>query len=226
MTDAGSTRNSRATKWSVTINLKTVSRDTADECIARARQMDWRVIGQLEEGDAGTEHYQLAVATPQVRFSAVKKVFPTAHIEVAKDWTALLAYVQKEETRVETLKNVSTGYISWSQLRGMFFEWLNTKMFERLENDHDKRLEIWDQFIGYKIIEGYEVDTMAMNAIYRACIAKYWVSYLRRQTDRQTVTNVVVPTIHNQDGVEEEESDGSSSESGSEGSWASDESPF
>lgn len=216
----------RASKWSVTINMKTVSRETAEECIARARQQDWTVIGQLEEGDEGTQHYQLAVATPQIRFSAIKKVFPTAHIEIAKDWHALLSYVQKEDTRVESLKNVSTGYISWSQLRNMFVEWLNVKMFERLENDHDKRLEIWDRFIGEKIIEGFEVDLMGVNPQYRACVSRYWTSYIRRQTVRQTEQEVVVPTIYKQDGMEEEESDGSSSESGSQDSFPSDASPF
>lgn len=222
-------KSARASKWSITINMKNVSRETAEECIARARQQGWNVFGQLEKGEKEeTDHYQLAVATPQVRFSAVKKVFPTAHIEVAKDWYALLSYCQKEETRVESLKNVSTSYIGWSQLRNMFAEWLNVKFFERLENDHDKRLEIWDQFIGEKIVEGFEVDTMGMNAIYRACVSRYWTYYLRRQTDRQTAQEVVVPTIHKQDGLEEARSEGSSdSEEGSEdGSWASDESPF
>lgn len=216
----------RGSRWSVTINLKTVNRDTAEECIARARQNGWNVFGQLETGESGTDHYQLAVSTPQIRFSAMKKMFPTAHIEIAKDWHALLAYCNKEETRVETLKNVSTGYIGWSQLRNMFIEWLNGQMFERLENDHEKRLEIWDRFIGFKIREGYEVDLMGVNPQYRACVSRYWTSYILRQSDRQTEQEVVVPTIHKQDGVEEEESDGSSSESGSEGSWPSDASPF
>lgn len=218
--------SARGSRWSVTINLKTVSLATADECIGRARQQGWNVFGQLERGDSGTDHYQLAVSTPQVRFSALKKVFPTAHIELAKDWHALMAYCNKEETRVETLKNVSTGYISWSQLRNMFIEWLNVKMFERLENDHDKRLEIWDMFIGEKIIEGYEVDLMGVNPQYRACVSRYWTSYIRRQTDRQTAQEVVVPTIHKQDGVEEEEQSEEGSEASDASSWATDDSPF
>lgn len=221
----GPVHGTRATHWSVTINLKNVSHSTAEECIARARQRDWRVFGQLEQGDSGTEHYQLAVATPQVRFAAVKKVFPTAHIEVAKDWNALLAYCSKEETRVDTLKNVSTGYISWSQLRNMFFDHVREVQVEHV-TDAEERTREWDIFIGLCIQRGFEVDVMGVNPQYRSCIQRYWNSYLRRQTDRQTESNVVVPTISQQDGVEEE---GSSSEEGSQddsASWATDESPF
>lgn len=182
------TRNARSTRWSITINLKTVSRATVDECISRARQSDWHVFGQLEKGESGTEHYQLAVQTPQVRFSAVKKMFPTAHIEVAKDWDALLTYCQKEETRVETLKEVSTGYISWKQLRDMFAEWISDRLFDQHTSDHERRLVLWDNFISSLIEDGYEVDLMGMNANYRACIAKYWSSYINRymKTKRQT----------------------------------------
>lgn len=191
-------RNARSSRWSVTINLKSVARSTAEECIARARQSDWTVIGQVEKGESGTEHYQLAVATPQVRFSAVKKMFPTAHIEVAKDWNALLAYCQKEETRVETLKEVTTGYISWKQLRDMFAEWISTRLFDQHTSDHERRLALWDMFIGELIENGYEIDLMGMNANYRACIAKYWKHYISRyiQTKRQTDNQEVsLPTI-------------------------------
>lgn len=185
----------RATRWSLTLNLKEVKRSTADECIGRARQLGWKVFGQLEEGKEGTEHYQLALQTPQVRFTQVKKVFPTAHIEVCREWNALMSYVTKEDTRKESLKTIETTYVSFKMVRDKFFEWVNGLMFERLTKDHDERLAIWDRFIGISIEEGIECDVIGMNAQYRACIAKYWTSYIRRQTDRQTEQNVVVPTI-------------------------------
>jgi len=47
-------------------------------------------------------HYQGYLRTPsQVRFSALKKILPGVHIEVAKNWQALLNYCQKLDTRVE-----------------------------------------------------------------------------------------------------------------------------
>lgn len=183
------TRSDRASRWSITLNLKTVARSTAEECIARARQSGWRVYGQLEIGEsAGTEHFQLALATPQVRFSAVKKMFPTAHIEVAKDWNALMAYCNKEDTRVESLKEVSSSYLPWSQLRQMFAEYVCEDEFLIHTSDPERRLQVWDRFIGSLIEQGYEVDLMGMNANYRACISRYWNNYLNRymQTERQT----------------------------------------
>lgn len=83
------TMTERATAWSVTINLKTVSKDTAAQCMETAKSLGWGVQGQLERGEQGTEHYQLMVRTPQVRFSSVKKVFPTAHIEACRNFQAL-----------------------------------------------------------------------------------------------------------------------------------------
>lgn len=190
---------SRATRWSVTINLKNVARSTADECIARARQTGWRVYGQLEKGDTtGTEHFQLVVATPQVRFSAVKKMFPTAHIEVANDWDALMSYCQKDDTRVESLKEVSSNYLPWSQLRQMFAEYVLEDEFTIHTSDPDRRLQVWDRFIGDLIEKGYEVDLMGMNANYRACVSRYWHNYLRRymKTERQTDTQeLTLPTL-------------------------------
>ena len=66
----------RSTCWSVTINNPTAD---DEECIALARQVNWTVEGQLEKGVEGTLHCQLMVKTPQVRFSALKKMFPSAY---------------------------------------------------------------------------------------------------------------------------------------------------
>jgi len=47
-------------------------------------------------------HYQGYLrTTSQVRFSALKKILPGVHIEVAKNWQALINYCQKIDTRVE-----------------------------------------------------------------------------------------------------------------------------
>lgn len=186
-------RDSRGSRWSVTVNCKSVSRSTAEGCIAHARQLGWRVYGQIERGDAGTEHFQLAVSTPQVRFSAVKKVFPTAHIELANNWAALMEYCKKEDTRLESIKEVSSNYLPWAQLRQMFAEWLVEDEFRVHTTDPDRRLQVWDIFIGELIEQGYEVDLMGMNANYRACISRYWRHYVNRytQTERQTDTQEV-----------------------------------
>jgi len=182
----------RDTCWSVTCNLKSVSRDTVDACIDSAKSLGWGVQGQLEMGEEGTEHYQLMVKTPQVRFSALKKVFPTAHIEPARNRKALERYVTKEDTRLESLKTVEVSFLTYPMVRNKFFEWmLQEHDYESNTDDHEQKLYFWDLFIGESIAQGMEVDLIGMNPQNRACIAKYWKFYLRRQTDRQTDTQEV-----------------------------------
>lgn len=93
----------RGTCWSITIN----NPEKGDyECELPA---GWKLTGQLEVGEQGTEHYQGMLKTNQVRFSAVKKVFPRAHIELAKNAKALEKYVHKVDTRSQEVRdNVST----------------------------------------------------------------------------------------------------------------------
>lgn len=182
-------RGHRDTAWSVTCNLKAVRRDTVDACIDVARSLGWGVEGQLEVGAEGTPHYQLMVKTPQVRFSAVKKVFPTAHIEPARNRKALEKYVDKDQGCLEKLKKIEVTFLTYPMVRNKFFEWILEQDILALTTDHEERLRLWDQFIGLSISEGMEVDLIGMNPQNRACIAKYWDSYVsrevRRQTDRQ-----------------------------------------
>lgn len=126
----------RATCWSVTINNPTAA---DDECIALARQKGWTVEGQLEVGAEGTPHYQLMVRTPQVRFSAVKKAFPRAHIEQAHNPAALARYVAKEDTRVGQLVESSDQYPSLSKLWELMFDWFCNLYVDReqqIKTDH------------------------------------------------------------------------------------------
>lgn len=182
----------RATCWSVTINNPNKA---DDENIAMAKQKSgWAVYGQKEVGENGTEHYQLMITTPQVRFSAMKKAFPRSHIEVARDRKALTKYVNKEDTRTGTLPK-DNRYPSMQTLWDMFAEWLDDKG-SWWNWDSDKALKQFDTFICSKIDEGYVVETMAVNPQIRSCVKNYFVSIVqrsnvRRQTDRQTDENNV-----------------------------------
>lgn len=109
----------RATAWSVTINNPTVD---DFEALDKARSRGWKVEGQVERGDAGTEHLQLLVRTPQVRFAAMKTAFPRAHIEIARNVGALRNYVAKEETRVATLPEQDNKYPSLNRFWEMIYE--------------------------------------------------------------------------------------------------------
>jgi len=199
----------RATNWSVTINMKNVSKSTADECIACARQKGWQVDGQMEQGHTeGTPHYQLHVKTPQVRFSAVKGVFPTAHIEIARKVSALALYVKKEETRVGPLPERDEKYVTTSQLWDMIYDEFNTGSNDGwdLTNDLDvvfyndevqlrlsqDPLAFFDKVMGRLIRRGYMVDMLVINPGVRAFWKKFYQDVLfrsraslDRQTDRQ-----------------------------------------
>lgn len=201
--------DTRATAWSVTMNMKNIPKDKCEEYIGRARQNNWNVEGQIEEGEQGTQHYQLLVRTPQVRFSAVKKMFPTAHIEVCRNVSALKNYVHKSDTRVEEIKSVENKFISYKDVRDKFFTWV-VEYGESQVEDFQRRSELWDQFIEQSIGEGIECDVIGVNPQYRSCIQKYWNGYLRRQNvdnrqidriydvDRQTDTQEVSLPIYTQ----------------------------
>lgn len=87
------------THWLLTVNNPEESDDVD---ISRAREKGWLVEGQKEKGKDGTEHYQIYVRSKQ-RFSALKKAFPRAHIEVCHNPDAARQYVKKEDTRIGCL---------------------------------------------------------------------------------------------------------------------------
>jgi hypothetical protein len=69
-------------------------------------------IGYQDEicPDTGRKHRQgyFATTTP-LRFSAARKLFPSVHIEPAKNWTALVKYCQKSESRDPAGNTVRLG---------------------------------------------------------------------------------------------------------------------
>lgn len=133
----------RATCWSLTINNPT---EDDDECIARARQKGWKVDGQPEKGEKDrTRHYQLILKTPQVRFSAVKKAFPRAHIQIARNPAALEQYCHKEETRDGELPSSSDKYPSLSKFWMLVYKNCHSQNWIDLSGDAWWR-EAFDDF--------------------------------------------------------------------------------
>lgn len=192
----------------------TINNPTADdeECIALARQKGWKVEGQLEKGKEGTPHYQLKLSTGQVRFSAVKKAFPRAHIEPARNVAALSQYVTKEDTRIGTLTTTQEKYPSMSRFWWLVYGKIADVIggpAEDFEWDYmnDKRkMTYFDEACKSLIFEGYYIDMMAVNPQYRALFAKFARAILHRayedsQTDSQhSRENVAVVNIPTTDG--------------------------
>jgi len=224
----------RANCWSLTINNPTPA---DDECIAQARARGWKVDGQKEQGEeSGTIHYQICLTTGQVRFSAVKKMFPRARIEIAREKSALLKYVNKQETRVGSLPTTTSKYPSSME----FWKLITTELMSyeipkehRIMDGEDRPYweATWDAEKSYhfacaKLIrKGFHIDVLCMNPQIR----KFWLihtwdivyrAYIERQTDRQTAEDLVatinIPTTEDADDNETE--DGGEEESGLSGS--------
>lgn len=185
----------KSTYWSVTINNPN---EADDENVQQALQRGWKVEGQKEKGENGTIHYQIALRTPnQQRFSAVKKAFPRAHIEIARNPIALKQYVQKEETREGELPDNSEYYPSLSKLWDLIYEYGNDNcIWDIGELPHNvvvfpKHWEIqyqlkndplawFDSVINALIQEGYHVESFASNPQNRFAWKTYYKSLLIR----------------------------------------------
>lgn len=106
--------DTRHRRWILTVPAegeKGVSRDELQQALAPYESF----LGQLEQGEGGSSyrHWQLVlVHSEPIRFSTLKKKLPTAHVEPVRDLRASLAYVQKEDTRVEGAKPLVKGSIS------------------------------------------------------------------------------------------------------------------
>lgn len=213
----------RATCWSVTINNPVAS---DDESIARAKQRSgWSVTGQKEQGENGTEHYQLMVKTPQTRFSSIKKAFPRAHIEVARNVKALAEYVQKEDTRVGSIPS-NDKYPSLTKLWDLFNDYLTEWNISRQLMAGNDALYYFDLFIAAYIEKGYHIETMGVNPQIRSAVKRYLPAVIARirssrsQTDRQTTEE----NIEGEDIDASEETDEGSEEGDSEEDESTEES--
>lgn len=155
----------RATCWSITINNPTA------EDIAPQLPSGWRIEGQIEKGEEGTEHYQAMLSTPQVRFSAVKRVLPRAHIEIARNKAALAAYVHKEQSRVAEVPR-SEGMTVFKLQDEVLNVW-DANEFQRMAITNkwtdDAYLKYADYLVRCLIRQGFKdgIEFVAINPMWR-----------------------------------------------------------
>lgn len=183
--------NDRATAWSLTINNPTAA---DEESIALARQKGWKVSGQRERGEEGTEHYQLLLQTPQVRFAAVKKIFARAHIEVCRNLAALSQYVAKDSTRVGAIPVAQAMYPT----QATFFELVWDRIladptrseFHRHPGGRLKSPKNALTAAAHSLIsDGYVVESIATNPMTISSWVDFHDAFLaRRDKRRQTDT--------------------------------------
>ena len=104
------------------------SRGDSQRMDPRSERKGWKVNGQVEQAPTtGTQHYQLMVLTPQTRFSAIKRAFPTGHIEIARNRAALAQYVTKTDTRVGQLVDNDEKYPSAARFWVLIYKHNNTR---------------------------------------------------------------------------------------------------
>lgn len=168
----------RASCWSITIN-------NPKEEDVKCEVPGWKLEGQYEEGAEGTRHFQGILTTQQVRFSAVKKQFPRAHIEIARNRTALKQYVHKDETRVDVYTPSDIPSIfeyqtivakAWSQVE---FDGLCENVLE--ENRDAMAMAYIDMLVRRDIEAGKRgCEWIAINPMWRSSWKKFWRSIIKR----------------------------------------------
>jgi len=175
----------RATVWSITINNPT------KEEIAPALPAGWRLEGQIEVGEQGTEHFQGMLCTPQVRFSAVKRHLPRAHIEIARNKQALQAYVHKDETRVREIQQ-SVGLTVFGLQDKVLERWNDNDFNELqvlLQHPDDIHLRYADCLVRELITDGMAggIEYVAINPMWRTSWKKFGHAIVLRYKSKLNV---------------------------------------
>jgi len=150
----------------------------------------WKLSGQYEEGKEGTRHFQGMLKTPQTRFAAVKRVFPRAHIEAARNALALEKYTTKAETRVGVYE--ATGVPNMFQAQDIIAGMWNQEHFVRRTQDDayarmfkydygDMALAYVDEMVSELVGNGQRgLEFIAINPMWRSSWKKFYASIIKR----------------------------------------------
>jgi len=178
----------RATCWSITIN-----NPTAEDMKPSFPNDKWIMTGQMEKGEEGTIHYQGMLTTPQVRFSQVKKVLPRAHIEVAKNKTALGKYVSKTETRLAAVEDITSNVPTlFDYQHKIASKWDDIEFAQFAEQYDDEQLakigmgeiavRYVDTLVEKDIMAGVcGVEYIAINPMWRSAWKRFYKSMVARE---------------------------------------------
>lgn len=181
----------RGTCWSITIN------NPKDDDIKVELPSGWRLEGQIEKGAEGTEHYQGMLTTNQVRFSAVKKVFPRAHIELAKNRKALEKYVHKSETRVREVNDIVSNIPTLFEYQHKIASRWDDDEWDLFQNQKKDALtvdkfdktpigEIALEYVDFLVAQDIEdgvcgIEYIAINPMWRSAWKKFWRQLVSRE---------------------------------------------
>lgn len=183
-----SSGSQRATYWSITINNPEEA-----EYTNVPMPPGWVLEGQLEEGEQGTIHFQGCLKTTQLRMSSVKRFFPRAHIEIARNVKALKEYVHKDETRVAEVKSTQAHNVF--TLQELVFAHWDDKRFNRYVeylinsrmDESEAHLKFADILVGELIENGATggIEYVCVCPAWRHSIKKFGRSMIKRFRDAQ-----------------------------------------
>jgi len=168
----------RSNAWSITINNPRPGEERCDV-------PGWWIEGQPEVGANGTRHYQGLLHTPQVRWSAVKAVYPRANIQAAKNVHALKKYVHKQETRLEVKQE--SGVESLFQFQDTIAgDWKPEKfeacktMFANKPEDEVALIYV-DSLVAARISQGQRgAEFIGINPMWRSSWKKFYREIIER----------------------------------------------
>jgi len=180
------TSSPRSSCWSITIN----NPSPAD--LQPNLPPGWKLQGQIEKGKEGTEHYQAMLVTPQVRFSAVKRHLPRAHIEPARSRDALQAYVNKADTRVATVP--PTAGMTAFQLTDLIVDMWDDDMYKEYVQlrFEDPYLAYADTLVKRLIAGGTQggIEYVAINPMWRSAWKRFGHAIImRNKIQYNSITN-------------------------------------
>jgi len=188
----------RATCWALTIFNKEETKTQLPP--------GWKLIGQWEQCPTTEKvHLQAMLKTPQERFSAIKRVFPTANISAARNEKALENYVSKEETRVGEFKTVESPNVFHLQQSvcaiwddDVWAEMAEQEMKKKMPDMGDAALRYVDSLVSRLIEEGTPgAEFAGVNPMWRSSWKRFYRAILVRykKTDRQTDKESAVESI-------------------------------
>lgn len=175
--------------WSITIN-----NPQEGELEGLELPPGWKLQGQMEVGKEGTPHYQGMLTTPQVRFSAVKKVLVRAHIEPARNRSALQKYVHKEDTRSSEVAVVESKIPTLFDYQKVVADEWDEEEWHRFSKDvvpekiDDIAMLYLDRIVAAHIEQGVRgIEFIAINPMWRSSWKKFWRSIIKRNAAQSQV---------------------------------------
>lgn len=197
---------SKSSCWSITINNPTQEDHNSLELLKTFNWFkSWK--GQLEKGESETPHIQGSLRTEHIRFSAVKKALPRAHIEAARNATALDRYVQKEDTRVAALPAIKATspadlyreimmYV-YDDLCSVSKQWSVDEWFVNEDHEDERIREKWNSYRGLVLLDhvatrlimkGARIEMYVSNPAVRSSYERFFRAMIIRDA-REYISN-------------------------------------